>query len=105
MINYFSNAFFHKRISDSFIASQGGPVGKVVATVKCEDLRKVVAMIASWSVLPEKAAKLPAFFKGCKLARSQCLGGKLGQSGMLHLAPNRVAKRPRSQTPFGNALP
>ena len=43
MINYFSNAFFHKRISDSFIASQGRPVGKVVATVKCEDLRKVVA--------------------------------------------------------------
>ena len=43
MINYFSNAFFHKTISDSFIASQGGPVGKVVATVKCEDLREVVA--------------------------------------------------------------
>ena len=43
MINYFSNAFFHKRISDSFIASQEEPVGKIVATVKCEDLREVVA--------------------------------------------------------------
>src|SRR5438552_14462896 len=43
MTNYFSNAFFHKRISDSFIASQEEPVGKIVATVKCEDLREVVA--------------------------------------------------------------
>ena len=43
MTNYFSNAFFHKRISDSFIASQEGAVGKIVATVKCEDLREVVA--------------------------------------------------------------
>jgi hypothetical protein len=41
MTDYFSNAFFHKRISDSFIASQEGPVGKIVATVKCEDLREV----------------------------------------------------------------
>jgi hypothetical protein len=43
MTNYFSNAFFYKRIGKPFIASQGGPVGKIVATVKCEDLREVVA--------------------------------------------------------------
>jgi hypothetical protein len=43
MTNYFSNAFFYKRIGKPFIASQWGPVGKIVATVKCEDLREVVA--------------------------------------------------------------
>ena len=37
MINYFSNAFFHKRISKPFIAFQEGPMGKIVATVKGED--------------------------------------------------------------------
>ena len=42
MANYFSNAFFHKRIGKPFIASQGGPVGKNVATVKCEDFRGVL---------------------------------------------------------------
>jgi len=43
MTDYFSDAFFHKRIGKPFMASQGGPVGKIVATVKCEDLREVVA--------------------------------------------------------------
>jgi hypothetical protein len=37
MTNYFSNAFFHKRISNPFIASERGTVRKIGATVKCED--------------------------------------------------------------------
>jgi hypothetical protein len=41
MTDYFSNAFFHKRIGKPFIASQERPVGKIVATVKCEDFREV----------------------------------------------------------------
>ena len=41
--NYFSKAFFHKRMSKPFIASQRAPVGKIVATVKCEDPREVLA--------------------------------------------------------------
>ncbi len=43
MTDYFSNAFFHKRISKAFIASQGRPLGKIVANVKCVDLREVAA--------------------------------------------------------------
>jgi hypothetical protein len=43
MRNCFSNAFFHKRIRKLSIASQRAPVGKIVATVKCEDLGDVLA--------------------------------------------------------------
>jgi hypothetical protein len=43
MTDYFSNAFFHKRINDSFIASQERPVGKIAAIAKCENLHEVIA--------------------------------------------------------------
>jgi len=47
MANYFSNAFFHKTIRKPFIASKVTSVGKIVATVKCEDFRGALVRMVS----------------------------------------------------------